>query len=268
MRTITENRELIQAEGGDANLRYSHIASAGQEYFEGTALTSDKPWSREDVLRTRQFLEASAPFAHPKLLPSYWEHLVIASLYSRILAEKVPCDDLNPNEAESLLLLHDVGRLVAPHRYLRNDYIANIIYRKIGIRSAFLKKMPSMNDILGLSPQAFRVLEDVQEVQRITTISDNIGKKSFDGMLFDVNSMVNYDLSHQARYPEGVWPSEKRGLNAMTEEGKQRFALELLLEEIEWLKRKYGIDFDFLRFEAAQEFEKPDNQNYLSGLKT
>ena len=59
-----------------------------------------------------------------------------------------------------------------------------------------------------------------------------------------------------------LWPSEKRGIEAL-EQGKQALAITLVIEEIEWLEKNYKIDFTALREEVLQEFQKPENQNWL-----
>ena len=269
MRTIEQSKEIIEREGQDANLRYPLVIQTGQKIFDDTALTLNRPWSERDVLATRQFLVEVAPFAHPKVNPSYWEHLVISSIYSRKIAEKAGRDDFNPYESETLLLLHDLGRVVVPHRYLRTDFIEHRLFERIGIRTDLEQKLPSMNRILGLSnpDQTFQSIDDIPQLQILTQLPDNIGKKGSEGNLINVKSLADYVSSQLGKYTGEVWPSENRGKYALNEEGKQAKAIELLLDEIRWAEREYRIDFDQLREEVTQEFMLSENQAFLFRLR-
>lgn len=258
----------VTVEGQDALTRYNILIHNGQEYLNGTALVEDKPWSQDDVAQVKRFLIASAPFAHPKVNPSYWEHIILAGIYARLLAERTNHPDINPYEAQSLLLLNDLGRFAVPHHYLRNDLVYDRLAKGIGIREDFMGKLPSMFHILGIGPNPFQTLQDVPEVQRITDVADNIGKNGADGQLFDIESMLAYDSAQPTRYiPNSPWPSENRGRKALTEEGKQKFAIDNLLQEIQWLKDTFSINFDQLREEVKEEFEGFENQEFLIALK-
>ncbi len=262
------DKELQQTKGIDAQLRYNLIVHLGHEHLNGTALVSEKSWEKDDVKKAKEFMLACAPFAHPKILPSYWEHIIIASIYGRKLAEQVNSPDLNPHEAEALLLLNDTGRLVVPNHYLRNDLVGNRLAQQIGIRSEFMQKLPSMFRILGIGPNPFHTLEDVPEVQRITDIADTIGKKVADGQLFDVKSMDTYNQTLVTRYaPTSPWPTENRGRQALVDNSRQEFVFSLVLEEIAWLKNKYNVDINSIREEVKEEFDSPENQAFLLALK-
>lgn len=264
----TSKQPELTIEGADAQRRYELILYHAQECLRGTALVLEKEWTPDDISQTRQLFLASAPFAHPQILPSYWEHIILSSIYGRKLSQLTNHPDLNPYEAECLLLINDLGRLVAPHRYLRNDLIAQRLSQKLGIRKSFLQKFPSMFKLLDLEPRPYRTLADMPEVQRITFVADNIGKKDSEEKLFNVKSIVSWSVAQPRRYiPDSPFPSEKRGLKALVEEGKQQLDIELLLQAIQNLAENYGIDFDQLREEVAKEFSQPENQAFLLGLK-
>lgn len=257
---------VIAQEGLDSLKRYFILLQAGEHYLRNTAFVKDEPWSEEDVTRTRNFLIDVAPFTHPKVNPSYWEHLILASIYAREIAHKINLPNLNPHEAESLLLLHDIGRLVIPHRYLRNDLIANRLFLRMGVKQEYLQKQTDMLKILGLSSTPYTDINDIPDVQKIIDVADNIGKKDKDGNLFNIESMVHYDLAQPTRYIAGVWPSENAGKKALVD-GKQRLAIQLVLEQIDWLRQTFGIDFDKLREEVATEYSLPHHQELLMILK-
>lgn len=261
-----------QQERKDTILRRDLVVGIGREYFAGTALVEDKPWTVRDLVQVDKFLIATAPFAHPKVAPSYWEHLILASLYGRFIAERAPGIGLDPNEAEALLLLHDAGRLAIAHRYLRNDVVEHSIFLRVGVRPELLEKLPSVPGMIGvkvpfISSVTYTGFEDVPNVQRATDVMDNVGKRGRNGELFDIKEYQEYSMGQPARYTGGMWPSERRGRRAIAEGGKQKFALELTLAEIDWLKETHGIEFSSLREAVAQEFGKLEHQAFLLALK-
>lgn len=254
----------------DTKRRMEVLLPAFCEHLKDTAVIKEKNWSKDDVDKTRELLVDVAPFAHPKVNPSYWEHLLIASIYGRKVAERVGSPKLNPYEAEVMLLLHDFGRLVSPHRYLRNDIIANIIFRQAAMRQYLQEKFYPIFGILGLKRFGESPITDIKDMtlaQRIVDVVDNIGKKGPDGILFTPDTLKEYSRGHASRYTGGVWTSERRGRKAMSESGKQKFALELTLTEIEWLENTFGIDFYSLREKVVTEFVSFENQDFLLRLK-
>lgn len=254
-------------EGQDAQKRYNLIVHNAREHLGQTALVENRAWTQKDVEKARAFLVASAPFAHPKVNPGYWEHITLASLYAYKLAEHTDLQELNPYEAQTLLLLHDVGRLISPHRYLRNDLVAHRLMQKVGTHPKTLEKLEPMRGLLGLPGQnPVNALEDLTVSQRIIMIADNLGKKDKDGNLFDIKTMKSYDMAQPTRYTAGVWPSENAGKERLVA-GRQRIATDLLLAQIDWIIQEYSVDFNKLREEVAEEFNRPQNQKFLLALK-
>lgn len=262
-----------QLEKSDTYKRRDLIVDLAREHFQGTALVKDQPWSPEDPKHVKDFLIAAAPFAHPKVFPSYWEHIVIASIYARKIAEKAPNLGLDPYEAEVLDLMHDTGRLAIPNRYLRNDLVEDSVFKLVGIRSELLSKLPSVPAIIGVkvpfvSSAVYQNIEDVPPIQRALDFTDNFGKKGSNGRLFTVSDHMAYSAGISARYTGGMWPSERTGKKAYAGNiEKQQFANKLLLEELQWLEKEYGIHFYELREEVEQEFQKPEHQEFLLALK-
>lgn len=259
-------KEVLHEEGIDAQRRYNLIVSAARDCFRGTALTEEIPWTKGDVITTKEFLIKIAQYAHPKVFPNYFEHLIVTMAYAKKIAQQT--GELDPHEAQSLALLHDVGRLIAPHRYLRNDLVGDLILRKAGLRREFLQKFPPLLEILGVRGH-LESLDDMTKVQRITDLIDNMGKREATGELRDIPSFIGYTSIQPALYSaEGkIWPSERRGLKALADapegEGKRNLANELLVSEIRWLWKTYGINFDRLRAAVNQELEKPEYQEFL-----
>ncbi|MBI4058779.1 hypothetical protein HY404_00910 [Candidatus Microgenomates bacterium] len=281
MENLKNNEQIVlQTERQDAKLRFQLNEHNAEEYLESTALVKDKPWSEEDVEQTKRFLLACAPFAHPKVFPSYWEHLIIASLYGKELARRTKNSDFDPYEAQTLMLLHDLGRLVAPHRYLRNDVIEYSLLKHAGERADLLKTSFILPELIGVkvpgipeTQKPFTKLADMTLAQRIIDVADNLSKRTATGQLWTINDLLDYSAKMVANYSaEGkIWASERTGLKAIADppagKGKLRFAAHLVIEEVAWLKQAYGIDFDKLRDKITQEWNNRENQEFLLALK-
>lgn len=260
--------EIRRTEGLDAHRRFKIISQKVQECLRGTAFLEDKSWTQEDVERAKQLLLACAPYAHPKVGPIYWEYIILASIYAKRLAESTRVKEFDPLESQGLLLLHDIGRLVIPHRYLLNDQIAHVLLEKKNrVRGDLLEKLTPMVGILGLPGQnPVNSLTDLTVSQRILDTADNLGKKGTDGQLFNIKTFKAYATVQPTRYTAGVWPNENIGRKRLVA-GRQRLSTDLVLAQINWLRQKYGIDFNKLREEVAEEFNRSENQEFLLALK-
>lgn len=171
---------------------------------------------------------------------------------------------MSPEEAQCLALLHDLGRMVVPHRYLRTDLVGQRLIQRIGIREELWRKQPPVPSILGRG-KAVGSINDLSPAQRLMDVADNLGKRNQDGTLFNEEQMKDYNSNRTERYKEVAWSSERFGISAL-ETGKQKFAISLVKDEIEWFKNK-GIDFKKLRQEVEDEFKKPENQEWLFAVK-
>src|SRR5438876_547135 len=110
-------------EGRDTYEKYKHLVRLGKELLSLTALVQ-------------------------KVNPSYWQHILMCSLLAKALAERIRLPEFSPNEAESAGLMHDAGRLMAPHRYFRNALLNEALCRQIGIRKSFMALMPPEKSVL------------------------------------------------------------------------------------------------------------------------
>lgn len=259
-------KEIRTMEGPDAQRRYELISQTVKERLKKTALLKEKPFSRGDIEGIKETLIAVAPFSQPRVFPNYWDHLLLASIYAHKLAEKTGLKDIQPLEAQALGFLHDLGRLVIPHRYLRTNLVENRLAQRIGIRKSLWEKQSPVPQIIGRG-RAIKDLEDLTPPQRLMDVADNLSKMNPDGTLFDIEEMKAYDTSQPRRYGQQiVWPSEKWGIEAL-EYGKQKFATDLALAEIAWLENEFNVDFAKLRKQVWEDFKKPQNQQWLFAIK-
>lgn len=253
---------LQEIEGKDAYRRYLAILDLSKEHLGNTAIIMNKEFDLSDVEKVTYFMIAAAEYAHPNVTPDYWRHLVITKTYAKLTASQM---GFNPYEFESLALLHDLGKLISPHRYFRANMIDSTLFRKISAREEVMKKLPSVAAILGIGVRPVESIKDMSESQLIFDAIDNAGKVRPDGKLLDFTDMLLQAKSQPKNYSKDglMWPSEKAGINALIN-GKQEFAIELLEQEISHLKNQDGIDFDKLRRDVETEWKKDGTQKLLN----
>lgn len=248
-----------QIERKDTSLRVDLISSIARKRLGSTALVRNKKWGESDVDVARQFLVEVAPYGHPKINPSYWDHLLLASIYGRKLALQVGIN-IDPHEAEVLGFLNDIGRLAIANRYGRNDVAAHVIWSRVGLRREVGEKLVPLARILGRG-NPIEGIDDMTEGQRVNDVSDNLGKKRADGSLFTIQDVINYDPT-QVYYGQ-MWPSERLATKALTRGGRAQLANKLFLEEVDWLKRDFGIEFSSLRSDVENVYNEEENQRWL-----
>lgn len=235
--------------------------------FVGSAFVENKEWGPREVDVARAFLLEGAKYAHPFVDGHYPEHLVIAGIYARKLAEQVGSPELDKYEAEAMGgYMHDCGRLIVPHRYLRTNLIEQILFNDLGVRMDAIKKLPSVPAILGIVTEPnIRSMNDVKIAPRILDVADNLGKRNPDGSFFTIEQMRVYVHDSTKRYTGMVWASEVMGREAQMT-GRPGFNSQLVLDEISWLE-ELGVDFDRLRNDVAAEFFTRGHQDWIVAFK-
>lgn len=242
---------------------YDLVANAAHKHLEDTAMVKDIPWSERDVEAMKTFLLEVAEYAHPNLFSNFPEHLMLASIYAEKLARRLNNPAINPLEARTLALFHDIGTIIDAPDYARKDAIGHRLAARgdVQIREDVLAKLPNILGILGMSNNSVESLADVPIAQRVLDM-ENLGKRNPDGTLFSQEQMKAYTLAQPKRYEiKSPYPSTRKGLQALNE-GRQQFATHLVVEEIEWFE-KQGINFDALREEIWEEFQRPENQQWI-----
>lgn len=269
-----ENRikTVIQSERADFKLRAPIIRGILQNHFSQTALVEEREFAHEDIQIIRQAYIAAAPFAFNKLFPNYWEHCLYSSILARHIAAIVGSDELKPLEAEVLAFIGDDGSIAVPHRYARKNISENIFDRDIGIRIDLLAKQPPVLKIIGLrvfhiNNQTAHSVNDLTLPQVILDTADNLGKINPSGTPRTVQETIEANMRQPLAYAGGIFPSERAGLRALTEKGKQQFANQLLEQEIEKLKREFGVDINDQISLSYEEYLSAENQQWLLKAK-
>lgn len=264
-----ENSSLQQeriSEKNQLEQRSKTVLRIGAPLLRNTALTEKKEFEETDVQKFREFFIAVASHTHEKLNSSYWDHLLLASIYARKLAEKTGIG--NPLEMEAAALGHDLGKLVYPHRYYMNDVVTFTLGRRLGIRREFLDLFPPIGEIVGVAWDPIKTSDQISPEQQLLDIADNLGKLNADGSLFNFEQLIENAKGQSRRYGQTIWTMEKNAVKELSEHGKQGFANAVLLGEGIKIRNGYKVDFNSLREEVAVEFQKPENQKWLTDVKT
>ena len=254
-----------QEERRDIKIRGPIIERLAKTYLSETPLVQERPWEENDIEKIKQFFLETAPYSHPRVFPSYWDHIVLTGLYARNLAREMKIPGYDPLQAQALGLIHDIGRLLVPHRYYRNDIAAELLLKAVGIRPELAAQEYPAARILGRGDNA-RSIEDITGPQRIIDIADNLGRTNHLGKLFTLDDLDTYVSQQPERYKDTVFPSETWGIHQLTKGGKQKLGERLVKAEIEWM-RSEGVDIDRIRDEIASSFNSPQNQDFLNTLK-
>ena len=256
-----------QIQREDIHRRGNLILGKASRILSETPLIQEKPWKANDLQKVRTFFTEAAPFAHHEVFPDFWEHSLLASIYARKLAEYVNSDQLDPLEAEALALCHDSGRLVVPSEYGLNDIVAELAAKHVGIKRDEIGKEPPLARILGIFSPAIRGVADLSVPQRLFQIADNLGK--FKKGQEDKVLITTEDLPFLSSrgYRDSAWTITRASLRAIRQSGKQEWANSLVVENVGWLQREFGVNFGKLRDEVLAEFNRDDNQRWLLSVR-
>jgi hypothetical protein len=241
---------------------YEILKSTAETSLANTAFVQPRPFTEADVASTRDFLVKAAKDANPKLMPNFWGTTMLAAVYARKLTEALPSIDFSPQEAESLNLIHDLGRLVSPDQYYRNDLLADRLQRRVGFRPEVTQNLPSINRILGMGTNPIKGIEDVSKPQRILHVADWLGKRGASGLV-TVDEIVERSSKAMRKYnQDAVWPSVSAAMRALAS-GKEQSAEALFLHEVDWLEQS-GVDLLKIRNEVEETANSVENQTWIA----
>lgn len=253
---VAENSDIIE--------RYNILKDLGKTHFGHSESLKEGKIEKGDVILAKNFLGKGAHETNPSVWASYWEHTLIAPEYGKRIAEAAKQKGLavNPAEVEFSLWLHDIGRLVTPGAYFRNDLIGDRILQENGIPMTTRNNFPSIRKLMAtaeeldlkdtqlkfqdpLTPDqqqnALQYFDSLAPTQRIINLADNLGKRGPNG-LFDLESFLVYLKSQEGRYNQNSdwgaisWAIPRRQAGAVL----QAFTIE---KTASWLK-ELGVDLN------------------------
>lgn len=226
-----EKREIISEVSPDIqHIRYQELVKLGREIFSGDESLRDGIINSETVGKAESFFKKAVFQNKPEVYASFWEHTMLAPKLGREIAEDIGKYNayINPNEVEFILWMHEIGRLITPGDYLRNDLLADRLLIKLGVSEKVRKNFPSLTDLLEtgeklcqggknisfdnpLDEDQRKIFDDYIKGMTLTkiivNIADNLSKFK-DGVLFDSKIFKEYLENQETRYTEeSTWPS-------------------------------------------------------------
>lgn len=254
--------EILAQELSYIRERCPVIAEAGKKHFANTPLVTNAPWNPSVDQKIRQFYIDVAPLTPETLLPNFWEHELLVSIYARRLAALIALAVVSPLKAQANGFLHDLGRVVIPHRYFVNDLVGNILFGSIGFRRDFQLDMYPSDRSLGFY-NPLKYLKDLTLPQMINHVADGLGRRNPKGELVKVSNLLQAGSARA--YPGGVWETEDQALALATK--REAWENRLRIKEVNNFRSKFGIDFETLREAVWAEFQDDRNQQWLEDVK-
>lgn len=247
--------------------RYHRLKEFGRAHFAQSDIVKNGTVSEKDVFLARDFLANATTEVNPPVWATFWEHTIIAPELGKRLSREAEgkITGIDPKKIEFLLWLHELGRLVTPKAYLRNDLVDHRLLLEFGIPKETAQQLPSTKILMdsaaklklnteqlrGKSPftqeqteLALEYFNSLSPTQRIVNLADNLGKRNEKG-LFDVPSFLAYLRNQEGRYSQkSLWPSEAHAIPVRPDSAVlQAFVIEKTLE---WLKEN-GVNFEEIR---------------------
>lgn len=211
----------------------------------------------------------AAPYVEDHVNSHFPTHLLTTSVWAKKLAQSVGLPANIQQRIQVEALLHDVGTFLDPTEYLRKDFLGQTVLKsdKVAFPREFRAELPDIPYMLGIrSSTLFDVpienREQTRIIQAIVNVADNLGKYGEDGILFSKQTMQSYAARQPGRYSgDSRFITTRRGHQALND-GKQQYAIQLVLEEIAWLE-DLGVDFEHIGADVHQTVQQPENQRWI-----
>ncbi|MBI4225836.1 histidine phosphatase family protein [Candidatus Roizmanbacteria bacterium] len=242
--------------------KYEIIKELGKKLFADSDIVKVGKVSSRDVQIVKKFIAKAITGTNPEVLSLFFEHILIAPELGKRITEKLVVRDLkfevSKYEVEFLLWLHEVGRLVDPGGYLRNDIIDDNLLVSFGLPKILVQKLPNVRTFLqvgkmlelsedqlqgraNLNKEQEKIIADyfklLTPTQRLIFIGDNFGKRDEKGELFSSQTFIQYVLTQEQRYSgDESWILDRRPAGAI-------LTIKLVEKTIKWLKNM-GVDFE------------------------
>lgn len=240
--------------------RYDKLKALGKNIFDGVSFEHGQI-SSDHVERARKFITEGAKIVNPEVWATYWNHVIIAPELGRRIAEEIKKKtDVNPAEVEMLLWLHDIGRLVTPSVYFRNDLLGDRLLLKAGFPKEMVNELPPLGRLLTLADEMDLTekqlnfdeslnaeqeamlrtyFESLTPIQIIVNLVDDLGKRDKNG-IFTTDAFLTYLKTQETRYDSDSpwasahWATERRRESAV-------LVYHLVKKSITWLE-DLGVD--------------------------
>ncbi|MBI4009299.1 phosphoglycerate mutase family protein [Candidatus Roizmanbacteria bacterium] len=239
--------------------KYEVLKKLGKELFSQSDVVRRINVTSKDIEIAKQFLAKAITATNPEVLSLYFEHVIIAPELGRRIVQKLGDRSyelgVKWEEIEFLLWLHEIGRLVDPAGYLRNDLIEEQLLKDFGIPTRLIDQLPPIKTMIKvakmlnlsetqskgeaeLTVEQQKIASDyfnlLTPIERLVFFADNFGKLDQNGRLFDFESFINYLRTYGSNYPESEFAVEIKSSIILT-----IFIIEKI---IEWLAT-LSVDF-------------------------
>ena len=248
---MVQTAEILHEERADTRLRLARLAEIGRHIFEQTALVQEREFRQDDVSRVGEFFEKYKQDPHPQLLPSYWEHIDLAGRFARIFGKRLQSKGLqvNPHELEACSMIHDIGRLISPHRYFRTNLVGESLLLRLGVREDVRRKQVPEMQLFGRGGNITNI-NQLTLGQQVLLFADNMGRKTEDGNLIRFDQLGDLIEQQTRQYQGRVFASERFGIERQVATDKK---IILIMNDIKQrLQDQYGIRIDEVREEVSR----------------
>jgi len=240
--------------------KYEQLEALGKKLFAGQSLNFETI-TQAQVKLAKEFLRKGATTTNPEVNAFYWEHILLAPELGKRIAEKLTKgSSVNPYAIEFLLFLHDIGRLITPSAYFKNDLIGDRLLLEIGLEKELVDDLPPLGRISVLADEEEftdeqlnfsqpltseqkktiqKYFEALTPTQRIINLADNLGKRNNDG-IFNFEAFKEYLKTQEKRYAhESHWACIHWAI--IRRKGAALLEYHLVKKTFDWLKNE-GID--------------------------
>ncbi|OGK12093.1 hypothetical protein A3C98_04080 [Candidatus Roizmanbacteria bacterium RIFCSPHIGHO2_02_FULL_37_15] len=220
--------------------KYLLIKILGKQMFSRSNAVRTGKVTQSDIEIVKRLLIKAITTTNPEVFASYFVHVMIAPELGRRIADKLKDKsnelDVRRDEIEFLLWLHEIGRLVDPQAYLKDELIDIKLLTEFGIAKPIIEMLLPIDKFIKAATNrksTDSLFESLTPSQRIVNLADNFGKRDEKGKLFDLKSLSKYLKTEKSRY--GGNPNWKPEYDLLQES--------IVKNTIKWLS-EIGINFD------------------------
>ncbi len=224
--------------------KFYRMAELGKSFVETSGLQNDpETFTFKEVLEARKLLELMAPIDIKTA--GFYQHVQLVPKVAREIALELDCG-LNLDRVEITALFHDIGRF-STHSYNRNDLLADLLLKKIGVNQKVYQDIPEEDRFFGYKPDDDKsimvILEKMSTIQKVIDLADFYGKRKSDGgiLTFDEVMQYHFESRNKIKQKENLFPSERKLTTDLID-----FSAKFMVKLKNWFLER-GVDPDAIR---------------------
>lgn len=242
--------------------RYEVVKKIGKELFGQSDVVKSGKVNPKDIELAKEFLAKAVTSTNPDVLSLYFEHVMIAPELGKRIVERLIVNrylsGVSWEGVEFLLWFHDLGRIIDPGGYLRNDIIDDNLLLEFGFSKNLLQNLPPVRTFLQVGAMLDLNQKQIQgeenlnleqekialdyfnlltPTQKIILLADNFGKRDEKGLLFSLETFLRYLRTEKRRYQgDKNWAIDRMP-------GGEILNIYIVEKTINWLET-LGVDFE------------------------